>query len=94
MISHSKKKNYHNRQSIAVGAGNEAPETVDPTPLNSIKITTPIYTAKDVDDIISQLIIVGKKGIVIPDQEIEGDYYAVQIRSGRMVVKKVDGPEG
>ena len=92
MISRS--KNKLNRQTVVRGPGNENPDIVVPSQLKDIPITTRLYTAEDVDNIISQLIIIGRKRIVIPDMDIEGDYYAITMRSGRLKIEKVDDPNG
>ncbi len=63
-----------------------------PSRLKDIPITTHLYTAEDIDKIISQLIIIGRKRIIIPDMDIDGDYYAITMRSGRLKIEKVDNP--
>lgn len=93
MISHSKKSCNH--QPVVRGAGNDNPDAVvEASQLKDIPITTKLYTAEEVDRIISQLIVIGRKEILMPDQEDIGDYYAISMRGGRLVVVKVDGPNG
>lgn len=92
MISRSKKT--YNRQDVVRGPGNETPDVVVSRELKDIPITTRFYTAEDIDEILSQLIIIGKDGIIIPDRDIIGDYYSISMRSGRLSIEKVDGPNG